>query len=726
MCPQPPIESIINPCLSVSTISVYLTTYIITSVNIFLIINILRVKKKTQTHFLLVLFLLTTTVSLIGTSFGIAVSGNRELALKIMQSASFTAPLFLFSYYWLVRSYLKSKDTPVLILSLVHLVVVIALALFNKSIYIIDTHWDGLLGYFKLDLNLQSSWIVLTIIPYWIYSLIKLFIAFKKAKSAIKRNELKYLIFSSGLMIIGLSVIAYPPLHVFPIHIVATAIASTILTYAILKYHLLDITLIVRKGLVYSALTIFVTAIYLVFTFMVPRLLGIPATPVFVPSALLTALVIAVVYQPLQILTQNVLDKLFFRKPYDSKELISKFSQAMSSNIELGGIGKSIIDIICDTLKIKKAFLLVTSTSGGDFRIQKIKGFKRKMQVPISIEHPLIGFVNRRSQVLGAYDIKGGKDREWFIKNKIEILVPLKSKEELIGILALGSKQSEQLYSLEEYDLLKTLGNQAAITLENSNLLENARLQKKRVEKALAKERELDDLKSKFIAIASHNLRTPLTIALGYLNNLIGKSEGSKGEDYDGLIIINESLNKLSLLTEELLTISLYEKEGLVSKKKFIDICTITEKAIKEYRVAAANKNLDLKFLNTMDECPVILIDEKKIMLVVENLVDNAIKFTDEGSVTLSIDQKDNNLVVSVKDTGKGIPKKNIKNLFTRFHQVHEEHYEYIPGVGLGLYIAKLIVEAHGGKIWVESEVGKGSAFNFTIPLEKHQPKKNK
>jgi signal transduction histidine kinase len=232
---------------------------------------------------------------------------------------------------------------------------------------------------------------------------------------------------------------------------------------------------------------------------------------------------------------------------------------------------------------------------------------------------------------------------------------------------------------------------------------------------------ELDKLKTEFMMIASHNLRTPLSIMRGYIE----MAEYVKTVEELQKIIknVDESVVRLHLLSEDLLTISTLEAGGgemsrsPTEAKKFID------SVVAEFELLATKKELRWKFTNSIPEDTKLTLNQPNIRSALGNIVDNAIKFTKEGgAIHIGARVADNQLVFTVADTGIGIEPEEIPKLFTKFHRgTRTDEYDY-EGVGIGLYLAKLLVEQHGGRVAVKSEAGKGSTFTVYLPLATGAP----
>ncbi|OGY21186.1 MAG: hypothetical protein A2126_02645 [Candidatus Woykebacteria bacterium GWB1_45_5] len=228
--------------------------------------------------------------------------------------------------------------------------------------------------------------------------------------------------------------------------------------------------------------------------------------------------------------------------------------------------------------------------------------------------------------------------------------------------------------------------------------------------------KELDKLKDEFIMIASHNLRTPIVTIQGYLEYFKNLKLEETSRNY--LTRIDVSLKELSGLTEELIGIVSMEskREGLA--KQETDIKGLLEEAVRGFSSSALEKKINIVFEFPESALPKPNIDKFKIIQAVNNLIDNAIKFNKEGGqVTIGVRKKGNDLLVSVADTGIGIEKEKEHLVFGKFARgTSVLRYDY-TGTGLGLYVTKLIINAHGGKIWFESIPGKGATFYFTLPI---------
>jgi len=241
---------------------------------------------------------------------------------------------------------------------------------------------------------------------------------------------------------------------------------------------------------------------------------------------------------------------------------------------------------------------------------------------------------------------------------------------------------------------------------------------KRENEKNLIELKKLNELKDEFIALVSHDLRSPLSSIGGYANYMLKKGDlSSTQKSY--LSIIREIADNLYSLVNELLDISKIEAGVIQLELEPCDITELITGSINNFILLAADKNNVITYNSELRD-PIVLLDRVKMMQVVNNLVNNAIKFTENGKITVSSrESRDDSLVyITIDDTGTGIPGEALEKLFDKFTLFHKEGTRGEKGTGLGLVICKRFVELHGGRIRAESK-GGGSTFEISIPRGK-------
>lgn len=233
----------------------------------------------------------------------------------------------------------------------------------------------------------------------------------------------------------------------------------------------------------------------------------------------------------------------------------------------------------------------------------------------------------------------------------------------------------------------------------------------------LSREEELEQMKLDFVSMASHELKTPLTSIIGYLSVFLNESKLPK----ENLLLLEKAFiaaQQLQTLIQNLLNVNKIEKEQLSVSPEPTDIIPIYTKAIEDLRSQANQKDIVLNLIPPAGPLPKVLVDPIRLNEVITNLISNAINYTNAGGkVEISIKISPTEITTAISDNGVGIPQEAILHLFNKFFRVSSKLQKANKGTGLGLYISRSIIERLHGKIWVESEVGKGSRFSFTLPV---------
>jgi signal transduction histidine kinase len=238
----------------------------------------------------------------------------------------------------------------------------------------------------------------------------------------------------------------------------------------------------------------------------------------------------------------------------------------------------------------------------------------------------------------------------------------------------------------------------------------------------ITREKIVERMKTEFVSLAAHQLRTPLSAIKWTLRMLLdgdlGKITKEQREFIDKSYISNE---RMISLINDLLDVTRIEEGRYLYKPVLADLGKIAQFVVKSYKEEIAKKKLKFSFKKPSGHIPKVLVDEEKIGVAIENLINNSIRYTPSGgevSISLQSDKKEIHL--SVKDSGVGVPGDQRERIFTKFFRAPNVIRMETEGSGLGLFITKNIVEAHGGKIWFESELGKGSTFHFTLPVKEN------
>ena len=232
--------------------------------------------------------------------------------------------------------------------------------------------------------------------------------------------------------------------------------------------------------------------------------------------------------------------------------------------------------------------------------------------------------------------------------------------------------------------------------------------------------RQAESLKSSFLATVSHELRTPLTPIIGFAERIIQKADDPNGKTKLYAEHVVQNARYLLELINDLLDFSKIEAGKVELQLKQTKMKTVLDEMRSSIHHLLEAKNLNIE-INIAPDLPLVMLDSLRIKQIFFNLISNAIKFTPaQGKITVSAERAENKILIAVKDTGKGIPQESLLKVFDYFYQVGRQQQNN-QGTGLGLAITQKLVEIHGGRIWVESELSKGSIFYFTLPTIKNE-----
>ena len=398
----------------------------------------------------------------------------------------------------------------------------------------------------------------------------------------------------------------------------------------------------------------------------------------------------------------------------DHLERLLEVVRGLTTAPDLESFLQTVINEATELTDSELASILEYDETAEELRFLAMHWFQRDLLRPVGVplEGSAAGWVFRRGQPLIIQDVKVDQ-RHFKVVDRVTkhvthslVAVPLLVRGEVVGVLEALNKKDNAHYTEEDLTILETLAALAAQAIQNVSLQRKVRATS--IELA-----ELERLKTDFIAIASHELRTPLGLILGHATFLRELSGEQYGEQLDMII---RNATKLKTIVENLSDVDNVQtgaarvRNHMVSLKKIIDDVIVT------FQDEAVSKNITLEA--EVAESPFYLdADGVKLSIALSNLVKNALQFTESGGhVTVSVQEDTGYYKVSVSDDGIGIPARDLPRVFERFFQVETHLTRRYGGMGMGLAVAKAMIELHGGRIWAESEEGKGSKFTFLLP----------
>ena len=555
------------------------------------------------------------------------------------------------------------------------------------------------------------------------WGLAMLFRGYQMAEGS-RKNQIKYLLFGSLFGYAGgldnflfLYDITIFPLFPYGTYAIPVYVSST--AYAIVHYRLLDISVVVKKSLIYGLLLLLLLVPCYVLVIWGQQMAFGEINYLFSLSVLLLFLFVGFLFPKLRFRTEDALERVLFKKGFDYRETLLHSSQDMVTIVDLKALSVKLVETIGKSLRIGKVSLLLSNEGKGSYNLEASFGldFEHPERILLSRDGPLIKLLQSRKEPIVKEELEWvpvGPETPQTIETMgklgAEISLPIISKEKLIGILNLGHKEDKSLYSDEDLELLSTLGNQAAIAIENARLYENLKQSQVTLRRA-------DRLSSLGLLTAglAHEIRNPLVAIRTFTQLLPERYNDAEFRDgFQGLAL--KEVDRICGLINDLLSFARPSKPNVAPENinDVVDnIARILEAQAKEKGVVIVR--------DFATEVAKAWIDREQMKQVFMNLILNAIQAMDgEGSITISsreVTRRGTTPVgqfvqVEVRDTGIGIAEDNLEHIFDPFFTSGKEE-----GSGLGLAVSHQIVEEHGGFLTVESKVGQGTGFFVHLPV---------
>lgn len=513
---------------------------------------------------------------------------------------------------------------------------------------------------------------------------------------------------------------------------ISTIFLVAIIAYTIVKHGLFDIrTAIVRTAAYVLAITTVVGVYSLVFLVGLTNVLGFEKVP-FMQQVTLLALAFAggISLPQLVKFFDRVTSKIFFRHAYDFQTAVGEMTDIFSEAASLRQLLTKSSTRLRDILGAE--YVTITLTDSADVTRQKL-GFstadaQSRYEIPVEAQSYMVR-KNIEAVTADALASDNALVPELW-KTKTAILIALRSTSSILGFVVIGYKQNGTSYTQRDINLLSTLSDEFTIAIQNmlrlKEITEFTSVLQHRIDEATEKLQasnhklqELDKSKDEFISMASHQLRTPLTAVKGYISMMLEGDIGKvSAQQRDVLEQAYDSSQRMVFLIGDFLNVSRLQTGKFVIEPSTINYTELVVEEVDQLKDTARARKITLNY-EKPGSAIVGVADENKLRQVMMNFIDNAIFYSPAGtSVDVQLFRDERGIVFKVNDHGIGVPKAEQAKLFTKFFRAGNARQQRPDGTGIGIYMAKKVIAAHGGTIIFESKEGVGSTFGFTLPLE--------
>lgn len=404
------------------------------------------------------------------------------------------------------------------------------------------------------------------------------------------------------------------------------------------------------------------------------------------------------------------------RRLRDMSALVDMAKQ-VTSDLKLQHVLQTTVQILRGLMNARASTIIMLSDEGDELILKAADGVNNAfVNARMALNDSISGQVVSTSKLVYIRDTHSEPDFIFFDEIVRSLLaVPLVVRDRAVGTLTVDSDRANAFLE-SDIQLMTIAAAQVSIAISNARLFEESEARASELKIAYDELKESDRLKDELVQNVSHELRTPLTFVKGYVDLLMDGEMGLMNEEQQSaLTIISDKTNDITRIIDDIITLQKINSGNL--KLERTSMSAFLETAVSAHQMIAAQKGLNIDFVLPSIE-GMVIIDRGRINQVLDNLIGNAMKFSpDGGTIKIAMEESEGMVTVSVKDQGIGISPEKHKRIFERFYQIDGSASRRFGGTGIGLAIVKRIVDAHNGKIWVESEIQKGSAFTFQLPM---------
>ncbi len=512
---------------------------------------------------------------------------------------------------------------------------------------------------------------------------------------------------------------------------IACAIWTSVLVYAVVKHGYLDIRQAVLRSAGYILSGTAAVVLYYGAAALMSYWFGMGAqrsgTSVVLNSFFIIA--ISLLFGPLKRFFDRVTNKFFNRAGYSRSALYGLFTERIAHLDSIEALNRTVIEVVGGTLRPNVIAQYVIT--GPDTMLADTSG-----NTPLLTRSEVNLFAEELMRDGGElleydpYERKHTPGEDIANTRHYALLYPLKGQQGVVGFLCLGSLES-RMYNSQDRAVLKTVANEVSITVEKLLSLERIRgfnvELRDQVDQATKQLRdsnqrllEMDATKDEFVSMASHQLRTPLTSVKGYISMVL---EGDAGDITDAqrqlLSEAYSSSERMVHLIGDFLNVSRLQTGKFMIDRKQTNMAQLVREEVDGIQQIAALHDVTMN-CTVPERFPVLHVDGDKLRQVIMNFVDNAIYYSPEQTkVEVKLEIADGDAVLTVTDQGMGVPEAAQHQLFTKFFRAENARKQRPDGTGIGLYLAKKIIDGHGGQVIFSSNPGEGSTFGFRLPIKR-------
>lgn len=512
---------------------------------------------------------------------------------------------------------------------------------------------------------------------------------------------------------------------------VGLIIWTTFLSYAILRHRFMDIRLAIARGLAYILSLLVVVVVYsgIVFTISATFFAGdgpVSLAAQFVNVA--AAIVIAFTLDPLQRFFSKLTRAIFYQDAYDTQQVLDQLGTLIVREVDLVKLLRRSMHLLIDAVKSPSVEVVLLQ----DHRHARVVALGPALtdidELVTDLQRKHIGLVAADDFVEHPTPLYRA-----LAKAGVAVAVPLTTSNTRVGYILISYKANGNAFTARDIELIHLFADELAVAVQNALRFEeisrfNVTL-KEEVSDATSQLRasnrklqKLDEAKDEFISMASHQLRTPLTSVKGYLSMVLEGDAGTITPEQRKLLEeAYGSSQRMVYLIGDFLNVSRLQTGKFVLEAVPVNLAHVVRDEVEQLKATAARREINLAF-HEPSQFPDVSLDDGKMRQVIMNFIDNAIFYSKAGStVTIEL-TAGRDIMFAVHDTGIGVPPSERHHLFTKFYRASNARKVRPDGTGIGLYMAKKVIAAHGGSIIFETKENIGSTFGFRLPL-KHQVK---